>query len=195
MAMLSISMRPPEWTGLEQAAEMLGTGMLVGLIVFSLVVGAGVTIGGFYLFAWLAALAGRFLDGVASAADARTALAWGSVPFIWALLYRIPAMLLWAPAYTAIRSSAGERGIRVEAETITYDAAAVPTAPLSQILILLALDVIVMGWAILITSRTLAEAHQLSSWKGLVTLILAFVLPIVAVAILVVAAIMTARTG
>lgn len=195
LAALSVSLQPPEWAALREAAEMLGTGLLIGVIALSLVLFVGLTIGFFYLFAWIATLAGRFLEGSAEAADARTALAWGSVPLLWALLYRIPALFLWAPAYGAIHSSANERAIRIGSEKIVYDAGAIPDAPLSQILILLALDLIVIGWTVLVTSRTLAEAHQFSSWKGLATLVLACVLPVVGLAIVVAAAILTAKTG
>ena len=195
MAMISVSLRPPEWTGMEQAAEILGTELLIGVVVLALILMVGVTVGGFYLFAWLAALAGRFFDGSASAREVRTALAWGSVPLIWALVYRIPAMLFWGPAYASIHSDGNGNAIRIGSESVVYNSGAISDAPISQILILFALDLIVIGWTVVVMSRTLAEAQQFSSWKGLANLLLAFVLPIVAIAIIVTAAVMTAKTG
>ena len=137
------------------------------VVLFTILISAVIAILIFYLFAWGAMLAGRIVDGTGTAAQVRTALAWGTAPAILALVYRIPMMFL-APRKVVFR-----------AEDF------VASAP--QLLIFAVLDVVVLVWYLIVGSITLSEAQGISSWAGLGNLLLAWILPFVAIGAVVLA--------
>jgi hypothetical protein len=113
----------------------------------------------FYAMSWIAAGAGRVLDGEGKARDVRAALAWGAVPVIWAMLYRLPAALF-------VKEPSE---LRVGAIWIVYIA-----------LVLAELTVLV--WWLVTTSNTLAVAHRFSAPRGFATLLLSLLAPFVLIA-------------
>ena len=137
------------------------------VVVLTIVLSALVAVCVFYLFAWGAMLAGRIVDGTGTVAQVRTALAWGTAPAILALVYRIPMMFV-APPRVVFR-----------AEDFTASA--------PQLLILGVLDVVVLVWYLIVGSITLSEAQGISSWAGLGNLLLAWILPFVAIGAVVLA--------
>jgi hypothetical protein len=154
-----------------------------GVTAFMIAVTIGAGLSMLYLFGWLGAISGRFLEGNASAGTVRTVLAWGGVPFIWALLYRIPAAIFWTEAYGSLHSTKDLWSVKTQ--DVTLGASWIPlSAPLHQVLILASLDLLVLAWYLTVTSRALAEAQGFSSsWQGFGNLMLAFALPILAIVI------------
>jgi hypothetical protein len=132
---------------------------------------AGLLIAGmllFYLFSWAAYGIGRAMEGQGSAREVRSALAWGSVPFIWALLYRIP-VAIWLSGH---RTEVGP-GTR-----FTFNPGLASKGCLAAILFGV-LELAVLIWYLVVVSKTLGEAHRFSGWRGLATLLLTAATPIV----------------
>lgn len=132
----------------------------------------------FYLFSWAATAIGRALEGQGSAREVRSAIAWGAVPFLWALLYRVPAAI-WFPV-TRTRVEAGSA-------KFTLDPAAGGSTCLTMVLFGM-LEVLVLIWYLIVASNTLGEAHRFSAWRGLATILLTAATPIVIVVAAVLAA-------
>jgi hypothetical protein len=124
-----------------------------------------------YLFSWAALGIGRALEGEGSARELRSAMAWGGVPFIWALLYRIPAVI-WFPA---TRTKVGGEHVR-----FSFNALQAGHGCLTM-LVFGILELATLGWYLYVVSNTIGEAHRFSSWRGLATLLLTAVTPIVIV--------------
>ncbi|HVS30555.1 MAG TPA: YIP1 family protein [Thermoanaerobaculia bacterium] len=143
----------------------------VWLVPVTIALSALAAVGVFYLFAWGAAFAGRLVDGTGTAAQIRTALAWGFAPLILALLYRLPMMFL-APRKVVFR-------------------AADFTASTPPLLIVGVLDLLVLVWYLIVGGITLSEAQGVSSWAGLGNLLLAWILPFVSIGAVVLAAVLT----
>lgn len=132
-----------------------------------LVVGTLVWLAVFYLFSWVAYLIGqKAFEGAGSAADVRAAVAWGVVPAIWALLYRIPAMFFVQRENVDI--GAGKFRIsRVMAEGCWTG------------LLMGVLEFAAFVWTVVLVSNTIGEAHRFSSWRGLATLLMTCAVPLV----------------
>lgn len=154
---------------------------LLALIVVCVLAGlVAIGVAGMWLLSWGATLVGRFLEGTGERKDVRQALAWGLAPIVWALLYRLPLSLFGVT---------GRTDLRVDQSGFHFDPGALSQGCGVAFLVVL-LEVGLTAWYLTIASRTLAEAHRFSSWRGLGTLLLCFAAPLVAV----LAAIMTAVT-
>jgi hypothetical protein len=134
----------------------------------------------FYGVAWVVALVGRLFEGQAKAGEVRSALAWGAAPIIWALLYRVPAALL-LPQVDVQKIDFGDRAFRINPSQFSHGCV------VGLIFGLLELGVLV--WYLVVASRTLAEAHRFSAWRGLATLLLVGAAPF----IIIIAAILAAK--
>jgi hypothetical protein len=151
--------QPRGWQfGLMLAAATVG--IAIALVVLA------------WFYAWVPVLIGRFLEGTGGIREIRSALAWGSAPAIWALLYRVPAAL-WL---------GGTRGseVHVGGDTIRIDAGALSNA-CGIALIFGLLELLVFVWCLVLLSNTVAEAHRFSPWRGLGTLLLSALVPVVVV--------------
>jgi len=138
------------------AAAVVG-GLLICLILF-------------YLFSWAAYAIGRTMEGQGSARDVRSALAWGAVPFIWALLYRIPAVI-WFPVTKTQVGTGGHTRFTFSPGMAGHGCM---TAALLGIL-----ELTIVIWYVIVASNTIGEAHRFSSWRGLGTLLLTAITPLV----------------
>ena len=150
-------------TGLKAAPMpwliVIGAMAVAALVMFLL----------FYVLSWIAHVAGRFLEGQGSYADVRAALAWGLAPAIFALLYRVP-VALFGPSQNAEPVRIGDH--------FKFSPGLMSGGCLLGLLIgTLQLGVLV--WCIVISSRTLGEAHRFSSWRGFGTLVIVGITPIV----------------
>ncbi len=186
-AFLSGVLRDMDARGVRDVTARLGIGpaLLFGLLI-CLIMGA-IAVGLFYVLAWIATVVGRWLEGTGSVGDVRLALAWGFSPIVIALLYRIPAILWWPDAAAA--AGAGQRFLKYGKQAeFTLSA-----APPYQVAMLMILHLAVIGWYLVVTSQTLAEAQGFSSWRGLANLLVAFVLPLVALGVIGLAAFLTMR--
>src|SRR5437773_12442099 len=113
---------------------------------------------GLYLFGFLIALTGRWLEGQGDAAAVRAALAWSRVPLIWGGLLVIPRLIL----ASAPGADAGD---------LTQN----PGAAILQG-VLGMLQLILGVWAVVVMLKCLGEAHRFSAWRALGAFILSWLL-------------------
>ena len=159
---------------------------------------AGIAIGilfmllAYYVLSWSATLVGQWIGGHGRFREVRAAIAWGLAPVIWALLYRIPAMLVALVTHDEL----GPPRLLIDEGRIEWSEGILGTFDLGWFLILVALDFTVVVWYLIVASRTMGEAHRVSSWKGFAILLLAFIFPFAAIGTLAfVAWIYTLRLG
>jgi hypothetical protein len=140
------------------------------MILFATLLSAFVMILLFYFFAWLAYLAGKFLEGQGSHADVRTALAWGLAPVIWALAYRVPAAFLgWTRS--SARLDAPNENFSIHMNEFSGGCLAALVVGL--------LELTMFVWYVVVSSRAVGEAHRFSSWRGFGSLAIVALAPIV----------------
>lgn len=165
-----------DWRRFVEASDSVGLVQLAGIVIAGIVIGAALWVGMFYGIAWIATAAGRFFGGSGDYKSVRTALAWGLAPVILALIYRIPALMVWPAAMLA--GGRNRPAVKVS-DSIQITAQAFADIPGYQIAILMLLDAAILIWYLVVASMTLAEAQRISSWAGFGNLVLAVVLPVV----------------
>lgn len=129
----------------------------------------------FYFLAWIAVPIGHFLEGEGETRDVRLALAWGLAPLIAALFYRLPAMFLRPGTM-----GAGRTRVRLGDETL-FVGASVPGDVWLWALVFAILEIGTLLWLVLVASSALAEAHRFSRARGLATLTLALISPLIVI--------------
>jgi len=169
LVLLALVARSLSTTDLTEARTALGTQSMVLLFSAIIIGSALLTLIFFYGFSWLATIVGRrLLDGSGNAPDVRIALAWGLVPLVWSLLYRIPATIL-----------AQRMKIPESADVGAAVFEAIERGGCAFVIVFLVLDVIFLIWYAIVASCCVAEAHGFSTWKGLAVLALLCVAPLV----------------
>jgi hypothetical protein len=134
------------------------------LLALCALLGPILTLIGFSLGAALLAPIGRWLGGVATAAEVRAALAWGSLPYTVVLILWIPLLILVGPElFTSLKP-------RVFTDPITRFA----------VFLMYVDDLIMLVWGIVLTLNTLAEVFRMAVWRVILALIL-MVPPFVAI--------------
>ena len=157
--------------GLEKMLPGLSLPATLSLIALAFLLIAGIWVLLLYMFGGIATLIGRLLEGQASAADVRSALAWSMVPVIWSILYRIPlALYLYRMDITKLEESRAGLFDFIERGGLTVA------------ILFLTLQLLMNVWFVVLASNLLGEAFRFSSWKGLATLALTFTVPVVAIA-------------
>ena len=139
----------------------------LAIVAVTIVAGALSWVIALWLLAWIAGFVGRKLGGVATMADVRAAMAWGLVPVIWSLAYRIPLTILVNRFHvnpninvaTALIDFAGKGGISV-------------------VIVFLALQLLFAVWSVWVGSFCLAEAEQFSPLTGLGVIAITFGIPV-----------------
>ncbi len=128
----------------------------------------------FYVFSWIAYGVSRLLEGTGTPREVRSAMAWGLAPIIWAISYRLAAVLLWSgPMANRMRVGPGELTFRPEA----MGAGCIGTV------IFGALELTMLIWYFVVASNTVAEANRFSAARGFGTLVLTGISPaIIAIA-------------
>lgn len=149
--------------------SLIVIGICLGLALFFLLL--------FYVFAWIGFGVSRLLEGTATAREVRSALAWGVVPVIWSILYRLPAILLW-PGTMESRVRAGSNQLSFQPQVFSHGCIGT--------VIFVALELTMLVWYAVVTSSTLAEANRFSTGRGFATLVLTAISP----AVIVIAAIL-----
>lgn len=122
----------------------------------------------FYVFSWIAFGVSRLLEGTATAREIRSAMAWGAVPAIWALLYRLPAAVLW-PGW--------ESRMRVGSEQLVIKPSLMGMGCIGTV-IFMALELAMFVWLLVVASNTLGEANRFSTARGFGTLVLTSISPL-----------------
>jgi hypothetical protein len=135
------------------------------MIAGAIACGAILMVGLFYGLSWMAVYAGRLLEGHATLAEVRAAMAWGLVPVIWLLLVRVPVAFMRAPK--DIRQMGGINLVLPSSGT------------LAGALVLAVVDAVALLWYVYVASETLGEANQFSGWRGLGTLAVVGITPFV----------------
>lgn len=137
----------------------------IGVLAGCAIVGAIFGVVWLYVYGWATGLVGRWLDGVGTATELRTAIAWSQIPSIWLL----PINFGFAAAVAILGPENMFAGMAeaVQAEG-GFDISMFPP----WILALAAGGIIIGLWQIVITCQSVGEAHQFSSGKGFVTLLL-----------------------
>lgn len=179
LAIISAVLKDFDLQGMEDLASLeplLLTINIVAGIVFAVLF----MLLAYYVLSWSATLVGRWLGGAGAFRQVRAAVAWGLAPFIWALAYRIP-MALFA---LFSRAESGPPRLLIDNGRIVWSEGSLGSLNLWWLLLIVLLDFTVFIWYFLVASRTLAEAHQISSWRGFGVLLLAFIFPFAAMATL-----------
>lgn len=141
------------------------------LLVLMLLVASLAALLIFYILSWAAYGIGKVMEGTGTPREVRSAIAWGQAPLIWALLYRLPAVIFWPRA----------RSARFEIdEAVRFDPASVGSSCLTTS-IFIVIEVMVFIWTAAVMSNAVGEAHRFSSWRGLGTLCLVAISPIILV--------------
>lgn len=171
------SIEPLDVGKIEQVRSSFGVAGLVGLVAIGVVIGSIFVLAGWLLISAMATLAGRFLGGTGTFRQVCAALAWGGVPFLYTLAYKIPAIALWPRTLSYVRSREGlvwdERGLR-------FNLTALDEMSIPHLTLLFVLELLFVVWYVVVSSRTLAEAQGVSSWAGFANFVAAFALPVVA---------------
>jgi hypothetical protein len=155
---------------------------IAAVIVAVLVCVALLSVVAFYGLSWVAWGVGRFLEGTGQRPAVRQAVAWSLAPRVWTLLYRIPVSIAFPPPESAPGFRAGRDGFTFIPGAFAHGCG------LAAILGLV--ELALFAWWIVVASRTIAEAHGFSAWKGLATVLVSIVSPFVIVAAAVLAAVM-----
>jgi hypothetical protein len=190
-AIVSFSLRDLDIDGLAEAGASLGlaTAMLISILAIAGVVLVAMLF--YFVISAAAALVGRWmLGGTGSFRDVRHAVAWGLAPQVWALFFRLPALLLWPDAVAMLR---GGRG-RIQIGDIEITPFFSPDVPIYQVILLGLVELGFFIWYLVVGSQTLGEAHGFSSMRGFGNLLLAVVFPFVALIVIVVAIVLAAWT-
>lgn len=162
----------------DGAVEELG---IYGTLGLAIVVGPLVGILQLYILAWLYRLTCGWLGGVATTVEMRSALAWSSVPNIWALL-------LWVPLLALIAFNNNQNPLAGMENGADFGGGSPLLIPF---LLLAAIGGVIALWQLIIMLKCIGEVSQFSAWRALLGTILAglvVALPIVAVVFIVIAA-------
>lgn len=162
---------------LDTAPVLMGGLIIIGVVAL----GGGTTIALFYVFSFLVAQIGRLLGGSGTAERVRSGLAWGTVPFAWALLFRAPARALGGETLITTVYSRGNGGSFLE--SLNPDAGF-----FFPILTLVLLEAAAAVWYLVLSSKCVGEAHRFSAWRGLASLVLGIFIPLIALLITVITA-------
>ena len=141
---------------------------VVAIVALSAVAGSLGGILTLYVGGFVMKWAGRPLGGRATQVEVRAALAWSTVPLIWALPLWIPELAL-----------AGR-------EMFTTATPILAASPLRAVLLVLVvlLEVVLGIWSFVLFLKCLGEVHGFSAWKSLAAVLLS-VLAIALVALIV----------
>lgn len=190
-AMVSFSLRDLDVQGLAQVQQSLGlsTVMLLAPLVLAFVSLFG--IGFYFMVSGAATVIGRWmLQGTGTFRDVRLGVAWGLAPQVWALFFRLPVLLLWPDAVAMLRGGRGKIALGDIEITPFFS----EDVPFYQVLVIGVLELAFFIWYLVVGSQTLAEVQGFSSMRGLANLLLAVVLPFVALLVLILAGFLAAWT-
>lgn len=148
-------------------------GVHVALIIAAVVVAVLVVLTVVcWFYAYVPMLIGRLLGGTGEIRGVRAAVAWGLAPTVWALLYRVPAAIWFAPSAAT--------SVQMRDASVTFNPGAL-SAGCGVALVFVLLELIVLVWCAVVMSNTVAEAHRFSAWHALGTLVLSAIAPLVVV--------------
>ncbi|HUP47269.1 MAG TPA: YIP1 family protein [Thermoanaerobaculia bacterium] len=192
-AVLSLSLGDLDLRSASEAAALLGMSATASLAVFVLAVMLLAAVIAFFVFAAAATAAGRMLGGHGTFGAVRTAAAWGLAPQVWALFYRLPALVFWPDAVRTLHGG-GKPGLEIGSEAMVFRPIDLSSVSFVPFAVYGSLELLALIWYLVVGSSTLAEAQGFSPWRGLANLAVAVVLPFVAILAIVAAAFLAFRT-
>lgn len=140
------------------------------IFILAAIAGAISGIIGLYIGAALLRWTGSWMGGTASAQHIRAAMAWSSVPYVWAVVLWIPSVALFgSELFTS--------------ETPVMDAN--PTLLMLYLGISL-IELTIAIWAIIVFMKCLGQVQGFSAWKALGNAVLAGLVIVVPVLLLIV---------
>jgi len=169
LAFICASVTDPDIRGLLEALPGLPLHAALALIALALLCLAAMWVVVLYAVAGIATIVGRWLDGKGTAADVRAALAWGLVPVVWSIVFRIPL----AVYHSRLDLRPRDRG------QMLFDF--VQQGGLTVFIVFATAQILMYVCILFVASNALGEALRFSSWKGLATVVISIVLPIVLV--------------
>jgi len=169
LAFICASFADPDIRHLREALPDLSLASTLAFVVVVLLLIATCWVLFVFAFAWLATFVGTRLDGRGTAADVRAALAWGLVPLIWSVVYRIPVGLY----RSRLKIHTGSP-VQISIDFLQHGGCGLALAVLA---LQFAFDI----WVLFVASSTVAEALRFESWKGLSTIAITAAVPVVIV--------------
>jgi len=172
LAYICSSMNDADIGKLDQVLPGVTFLSVIAIVIGVLIVAGAVWVLALYIISWIAAPVGRMLGGTGTIADVRTALAWGMVPTIWSVIYRIPVGVY-------------KNRIPVQPDQHVKDIIMnfVEHGGCALIIVVLALQLLLILWSVFVASSTLAEAQRFSTEKGFVNLVIAIALPVLVIGV------------
>jgi hypothetical protein len=142
----------------KASTKSLGDSMdLPAIFVFAVVAGAISGVIGLYIFGYLLRISGKWLGGQSSSVNIRAAVAWSSVPIIWALVLWVPELLLFGKdLFTTAAPS-------ITARPVVYFG-------------FLSVELVVGIWSIVIFCKALGQVQAFSAWRALSSAVLAILI-------------------
>jgi len=179
-----------DYTRLTSALDTAPAAVGAFIVVSVVALGGGLTVALFYAFSFLVAGIGRLLGGSGTPQQVRSGLAWGTVPFAWAMLFRAPARALGGETLIATVYSRGNGASFLQ--SLNPD-----TGFFFPILLLALLEAAAAVWYLVLSSKCVGEAHRFSAWRGLASLIAGIFIPLVALIVTIVTAtiVLSSLTG
>lgn len=184
LAIVSAILRDLDLRGFREVTDILDPWLLLAVTAIGVLAVVVFMIAFFYVLSFSALLVGRWFEGTASFREVRSAFVWSLAPWVWALFYLVPELIV-VLASGGPGQSIGPPRMLLGGNRIEWSGGTIGSSSLWWMLVRFVLDTTVLVWFLVIASRTLGEAHRFSSWRGLGTLLLAIVLPFATVAILV----------
>jgi len=173
LATLSHFLLDDEFRNLEQAVRATQPALGALITFVWLVAGALLTIALFFVFSFAVTWIGRLFGGIATPRETRVALAWGTAPLVWSLLWVIPARLFFIAIAVPDAFREAILGHRNPGDFIATKTVAVVIVGLFVAM----LEIAVVTWTTVVTSQCLGEANRFSSWRGFGTFVISIVIP------------------
>ncbi len=170
LAFICASVADPDIRGIREVLPGLSLHAVLAIVALYLLLVAGIWVLIVYVVSAIATFVGRVFDGQGEAADVRAAVAWGLLPVIWSVVYRIP-LAFYRYRFDVYEPDKG----RLLFEFVKQGGCTVAV-------IVMALHFVVEIWVLFVASHTLAEAHRFSSAKGFATLAISVALPVAVIA-------------
>ncbi len=167
LAFICASVGDSDIRGLSTVLPDLSLNGTLALVAVALLLIAACWVIVIYVFAWIATIVGRRLDGQGEIADVRAALAWGLVPVIWSVILRIPLAVYQS---RLVPQTLDKHRLLMDFVSKGGCALAVLVATFQMLLYL---------WIAYVASSTVAEALHFSSWKGLATIAATVAVPVI----------------
>jgi len=152
------------------SSESLGDHLdLLTIFVIAVIGGSLAGIFGLYVGGALLRWTGRWIGGMATQMEIRTAIAWSSVPFIYSMLLWIPELALFGKELFT------EATPRIEADPNLFNI----------LLGFLAVEVIIAIWSVIVFLKCLGQVQGFSAWCALGNSVLAGLLIVIPIAVVV----------